>query len=93
MEDGDSIDVAYLDFAKVFDSVPHQWLIHELHGYGMRGKLLEWITAFLLDHQLRVVVQGPKSTWARHQWYPEGISSKTCSFHNLCQLYALGSVW
>ena len=64
MEDGDPVDVVYLDFAKAFDSVPHQRLIHKLHAYGIRGKLLNWITAFLLDRQQRVVVQGSRSAWA-----------------------------
>ena len=63
MEDDDPIDVAYLDFAKAFDSVPHRRLIHKLHAYGIRGKLLDWIRAFLFDRRQRVVVQGSKSCW------------------------------
>ena len=63
MDDGDPVDVAYLDFAKAFDSVPHQRLIQKLYAYGVRGKLLDWITAFLLDRRQRVVVQGSRSDW------------------------------
>ena len=63
MEDDDPVDVVYLDFAKAFDSVPHQRLIHKLHSYGIRGKLLDWIKAFLFHRRQRVVVQGSKSSW------------------------------
>ena len=35
------VDAVYLDFAKAFDSVPHQRLLNKLHGYGIEGKLLE----------------------------------------------------
>ena len=63
VEAGEPIDVAYLDFSKAFDSVPHQRLITRLHGYGIRGKVLDWITAFLLDRQQRVVIRSAKSNW------------------------------
>ena len=34
VEDGDDIDVVYLDFAKAFDKVPHQLLKLRDHGIG-----------------------------------------------------------
>ena len=64
IEDGEPVDVAYLDFAKAFDSVPHKRLLGKLHAYGIRGRLLDWIAAFLLDRRQRVVIQGSKSEWA-----------------------------
>ena len=41
------IDVAYIDFAKAFDSVSHQKLLHKLSSYGIRFKLLAWIKSYL----------------------------------------------
>ena len=64
IEDGEPVDVAYLDFAKAFDSVPHKRLIGKLHAYGIRGRVLDWIAAFLLDRRQRVVIQDSKSEWA-----------------------------
>ena len=63
VESGEPVDVAYLDFAKAFDSVPHRRLLGKLHAYGIRGKLLDWISAFLIDRRQRVVIQGSKSEW------------------------------
>ena len=64
MDDRDSVDVAYLDFSKAFDSVPHKRLLYKLHAYGIRGKLLQWVEAFLTERSQRVVVQGAKSQWS-----------------------------
>ena len=50
------IDAAYLDFRKAFDSVPHQRLIYKLKCYGIRGKVLEWITSFLSNRSQYVNV-------------------------------------
>ena len=40
-------DILLLDFAKVFDKVPHERLCQKLFHYGVRGPLLEWIKSFL----------------------------------------------
>ena len=47
IEQGDSVDAVYLDFAKIFDMVPHQNQLVKLAGYGIGGKVLQWIAAFL----------------------------------------------
>ena len=47
IEQGDSVDAIYLDFAKAFNTVPHQRLLVKLAGYGIGGKVLQWIAAFL----------------------------------------------
>ena len=64
LENGDPVDVAYLDFAKAFDSVPHERLLSKLKGHGISSRLLDWICAFLVSCFQRVVIQGSKSEWA-----------------------------
>ena len=64
MEQGDSVDAIYLDFAKAFDTVPHQRLLVKLAGYGIGGKVLQWIAAFLEGRRQRVLVNGSKSSWS-----------------------------
>ena len=64
LDEGYSFDCIYYDFAKAFDSVPHARLIVKLEAYGIKGKLLEWITAFLNKRQQRVVVNSSHSDWS-----------------------------
>ena len=47
------IGVVYLDFQKAFDSVPHKRLLSKLKGYGIQGKLLNWIENFFKDRKQR----------------------------------------
>ena len=42
-----SITVAYIDFAKAFDTVSHVKLLYRLQYYGIDGCLLNWIRNFL----------------------------------------------
>ena len=49
------IDVIYLDYKKAFDSVPHHRLLEKLSKYGIKGKILNWITDFLTGRKQRVV--------------------------------------
>ena len=54
IDQGLGVGVAYLDFSKAFDSVPHQRLFQKLSSYGFGGKLLSWLKGFLSDHYQRV---------------------------------------
>ena len=65
IEHGENVDAIYLDYAKAFDTVPHKRLLATLYGYGIGGKLLKWITAFLEGRRQRVIVNGSKSSWTR----------------------------
>jgi len=42
-----SVAVAYIDFAKAFDTVSHCKLMCKLESYGICGPLLCWICSFL----------------------------------------------
>jgi len=46
-----SVAIAYIDFQRAFDSVPHPKLLHKLIGYGIDGNLLFWLSSFLTDRQ------------------------------------------
>ena len=60
---GEEVDVIYLDFAKAFDKVPHKRLLSKLKGYGIKGKIYDWIKDFLSNRKQRVVVNGKFSHW------------------------------
>ena len=55
------MDIAILDFSKAFDTVPHDRLLQKLEAYGIRGNLHKWLTSFLKDRQMNVVVEGEHS--------------------------------
>ena len=63
LDEGKYVDVIYFDFAKAFDSVPHQRLLVKIKSYGIDGKVLNWISSFLSNRQQRVVLNGYKSAW------------------------------
>ena len=63
LDNGQPIDVVYMDFAKAFDSVPHERLLQKLSAYGISGCLLSWIRDFLTERTQRVVVDGAESGW------------------------------
>ena len=38
LDNGNGVDIIYLDFQKAFDKVPHKRLLKKLHAYGIRGQ-------------------------------------------------------
>ncbi|CAL4083944.1 unnamed protein product, partial [Meganyctiphanes norvegica] len=61
LDDGDCVDVAYLDFRKAFDLVSHKHLLLKLQKYGINGQVGNWIKAFLENRKQRVVIRGQVS--------------------------------
>ena len=62
LDEGIPTDVAYMDFKKAFDAVPHTRLLGKLDSYGIKGKLLMWIKNFLSDRTQHVKINGAKSS-------------------------------
>ena len=58
LEDGDCVDVAYLDFRKAFDLVSHKHLLLKLKKHGITGQVWNWIKAFLENRRQKVVIRG-----------------------------------
>ena len=63
LDNGDCVDVAYLDFAKAFDKIPHQRLISKLRNHGIDGNVLRWIENWLKDRHQSVKFLNTMSGW------------------------------
>ena len=61
IQEGDNVDVIYLDFAKAFDKVDHGILLHKLQKLGVHGELGKWLHSFLSNRKQRVTVRGTLS--------------------------------
>ena len=73
VDEGHSVDIVYLDFAKAFDKVPHKRLLVKLHAHGIEGNILNWIAAWLSGRSQRVVLNGNASRWSEvHSGVPQG---------------------
>ena len=46
VEEGKSVDIIYLDFAKAFDLVPRSRLLSKLRAHGVDGELLKWLSSW-----------------------------------------------
>lgn len=57
LENKKCVDAIYFDFAKAFDTVPHDKLIKKLEEIGISGSLLNWLTDYLNDRTFKVKVQ------------------------------------
>ena len=62
LEEGDDVNVVYLDFAKAFDKVDFGIVLNKLKALGITGKLGRWIHCFLTGRTQRVVIDGISSS-------------------------------
>ena len=53
--------IAVVGFSKAFDTVPHRELLHKLDHYGVRGPLHSWLSTFLTQRSMKVVLEGESS--------------------------------
>ncbi|KAK4816568.1 hypothetical protein QYF61_017958 [Mycteria americana] len=63
VDEAKAVDVIYLDFSKVFDTVSHSILLEKLVPHGLGGCTLCWVKNWLDGQAQRVVVNGVKSSW------------------------------
>ena len=73
IDEGNNIDIIYLDFRKAFDQIPHKRLLSKLSCYGFTGMVLNWISHFVSDRTEKVRIgdkyfERSKST----EWYSAG---------------------
>ena len=61
LDNNTQTDLFILDFAKAFDTVPHERLLEKLHYYGIRGKIYHWIRTWLKQRTQTVVIDGVNS--------------------------------
>ena len=62
---GGVVDTIYFDFAKAFDSLPQERLLSKPKSYGISGKVLECIKAFLSNRRQIVNFNEMKSDPAK----------------------------
>jgi hypothetical protein len=63
LDSGGIVDVVYLDFAKAFDTVPHNRLLGKLYSYGIRDPILSWTRSFLNNRTQLVRIGNSYSDW------------------------------
>ena len=63
LDEGRPVDVIYLDFAKAFDTVPHERLFVKLLAHGISGQVLQWVKNWLVGRRQKVGVNNVYSGW------------------------------
>ena len=61
LDSGSQTDIIFLDFAKAFDSVPHDLIVHKLKTFGIGSNLLQWIENYLQGRYQSVMIEGQVS--------------------------------
>ncbi|KAH9590904.1 hypothetical protein MS3_00003399 [Schistosoma haematobium] len=63
LDNGNSVDVVYIDFSKAFDKVPTNRLLLKLENIGIAGPLLKCIKDFLVGRRQKVRINSKCSIW------------------------------
>ena len=63
VDQGNALDIVYLDFSKAFDKVPHRRLLEKVRAHSIGGQVLRWIQRWLSGRTQRTVLNGEFSPW------------------------------
>ena len=63
-DEGNPVDLIYLDFAKAFDKVPFIRLFKKIEAHGISGHVLNWIKNWLDGRRQKVCINKEFSNWA-----------------------------
>jgi len=63
VDEGRAMEVVYINFSKVFDTVSHNCLIGKLRKCGLDEWSVRWIENWLNGRAQRVVISGTESSW------------------------------
>ena len=74
LDQGNDIDIIYLDYTKASDKIPHKRLLKKLWGYGIRGEIYSWIENFLSNRIQRDAVNGCFYKRMSPLGFPRGLS-------------------
>ncbi len=58
-----AFEIIYLDFAKVFDKVPHRLHASKMTAHSWSGEAGRWEASWLTGRHQRVILNGKFSTW------------------------------
>jgi len=64
LDEGNPVDVIYLDFAKAFDKVPYRRLFSKLRSHGIGGNVADWIEVWLTNRKQKVGLNKNYSDWS-----------------------------
>ena len=67
------VHILAADIAGAFDKASHRGVLHKAVQYGLSGKLLAWLSSYLSNRHLQVVVSGQQSSLMPiHAGVPQG---------------------
>ena len=58
LDEGEGMDMVFLDYKKAFDTVPHKRLLYKVRKYGFGDIYINWIKDFLTNRKQRVHIRG-----------------------------------
>ena len=70
LDEGNAVDLVYLDFAKAFDKVPYERLFKKLEAHGIGGFVLDWVKNWLSCRRQKVGINKEYSNW---KWVTSGV--------------------
>jgi len=68
LDEGQSVRILFVDYAKAFDHVDHCVVIQNLKTYGVPDYITRWVTSFLAERQQRVKISDVFSQWTTLPW-------------------------